>query len=275
MLRQRILTAAVLLALLLAAVFLLSNAHWALVAIAALAVGGREWARLAGYALSGQVVYAASLALAAGAVVLAEHGQTSGNAFIYSVPGKVLYALCAMFWLAIVPAWLYYRWEVRSRLLLAVVGVIVLLPFWHALTWLQATPARLLGAMAVVWIADTAAYFSGRAFGRHKLAPAISPGKTWEGVAGAILAVGAAWMGLALVAPGLAEAPASGLVLVVLLTVLSIQGDLFESWIKRLAGRKDSGRLLPGHGGLLDRVDALTSTLPLAALYFAYPLLRV
>lgn len=275
MLRQRVLTAAVLLGLLLAAIFLLSNTHWALLAAAGLALAAREWARLAGYATPGQMAYAALLGLAALAIVLAEQGRGPEQAFIYASPGRILYALCAIFWLAIVPAWLYYRWEVRSRALLALIGVIVLLPFWHALAWLQATPAHLLGAMAVVWVADTAAYFAGRAFGRHKLAPAISPGKTWEGVAGALVAVTAAWAALAVAAPDTAAARASGLALAVLLTVMSIQGDLFESWVKRLAGRKDSGRLLPGHGGLLDRIDALASTLPLAALYFAYPLLRV
>ena len=274
MLRQRVLTAAVLLALFLAAVFLLSNLLWALLMIVVLAVAGREWGRLAGFVATGQGFYAALLCAAASAIVALEHSQSPGQAFIYSVPGKTLYTLCAAFWLAIAPAWLYYRWEIRSRPLLAVVGLIVLLPFWHALVWMQLTPPLLLGAMAVVWIADTAAYFTGRACGRHKLAPSISPGKTWEGVAGALLAVAAAWAVLALIAPGSVADRGSGLLLVVLLAILGIQGDLFESWIKRLAGLKDSGRLLPGHGGLLDRVDALTSTLPLAALYFAYPLLR-
>lgn len=275
MLRQRILTAAVLLALFLAALFALSSLHWALLVTAVLALAGREWGRLAGFAAAGQVLYAALLGTAALAVVALEQGPSLREGFIYSAPGKGLYALSVAFWLAVAPVWLYYRWEVRSRWLLCVVGVVVLLPFWHALVWMQPTPARLLAAMAVVWIADTAAYFSGRAFGRHKLAPGISPGKTWEGAAGALLAVAAAWTALVLLAPAFEGQLASGLVLVVMLTALSIQGDLFESWLKRLAGRKDSGRLLPGHGGLLDRVDALTSTLPLAALYFAYPQLRL
>jgi len=274
MLGQRVLTAAVLLSLFLGALFLLPSLPWALLVTVPLALAGREWGRLAGFEGLGQGLFGALLCLAAIAVVAFEHGQPA-QAFIYSAPGKALYALCAMFWLAIAPAWLYCRWETRSRALLAAVGVIVLLPFWHAVVWLQPTPMRLLGVMAVVWTADTAAYFAGRAFGRHKLAPSISPGKTWEGVAGALLAVAAAWAALVLLVPGMDEQPGSGLVLVVLLAALSIQGDLFESWMKRLAGLKDSGRLLPGHGGLLDRVDALTSTLPLAALYFAYPLLRV
>jgi phosphatidate cytidylyltransferase len=176
-----------------------------------------------------------------------------------------------VFWLVIVPAWLYFRWPVRDRLLLGVAGALVLLPFWHALTWLQLTPGRLLAAMGVVWIADIAAYFTGRAVGRHKLASQISPGKTWEGVAGAAIAVVLYWSAIEWLVPGFGRQFRGGVVLVVVLTAVGILGDLFESWMKRLAGVKDSGRLLPGHGGVLDRVDALTSTLPLAALYFSYP----
>lgn len=274
MLWQRILTAVVLLPLFLAALFLLPNLYWALLLAAFLTVAAREWARLAGFAAAGQAIYALAALILALAIAALDHGAGATQAFVYSAPGKLLYALCAAFWLAIAPAWLYYRWVVRSRPLLAVVGVVVLLPVWHALAWLQLTPERLLVALAVVWIADTAAYFAGRAFGRHKLAPSISPGKTWEGVAGALAAVCSGWVAFALLAPSFRAQLASGLLLAALLTAMSVQGDLFESWMKRQAGRKDSGALLPGHGGLLDRVDALTSTLPLAALYFAYPLLR-
>jgi phosphatidate cytidylyltransferase len=274
MLWQRILTAAVLLPLFLAALFLLPNLYWALLLAALLTVAAREWARLAGFAAAGQAIYALAALILALAIAALDHGAGATHAFVYSAPGKLLYALCAAFWLAIAPAWLYYRWVVRSRPLLAVIGMVVLLPLWHALAWLQLTPERLLVALAVVWTADTAAYFAGRRFGRHKLAPAISPGKTWEGVAGALAAVCTGWIVLALLAPEFRGQLGSGLALVVVLTAMSIEGDLFESWMKRQAGLKDSGALLPGHGGLLDRVDALTSTVPLAALYFAYPLLR-
>jgi phosphatidate cytidylyltransferase len=118
-------------------------------------------------------------------------------------------------------------------------------------------------------VADIAAYFAGRAFGRHKLAPAISPGKTWEGAGGAV--VGVLVFGLILIAtraPGMLNGPAlaAAAALLVALTALSIQGDLFESLLKRQAGVKDSGTLLPGHGGILDRIDSLTSTLPLVGL---------
>jgi len=117
--------------------------------------------------------------------------------------------------------------------------------------------------MAIVCIADSAAYFSGRAFGRRKLAPHISPGKTWEGVAGALLALllyGVLMNGF----QSVVSLPLL-LLMIVVLFYFSVLGDLFESWIKRVAGMKDSGRLLPGHGGVLDRIDAMTSALPIAA----------
>jgi phosphatidate cytidylyltransferase len=272
MLRQRILTAAVILPLFLAAL-LLPNLYFGVLLAGGVAMAAREWARIVGLGSTGQLLYAAGLTAAALSILLLERASVTGP-FIYSAPGKLLYGLCAAFWLAIVPAWLLYRWQTRERGLLGVVGVIVLLPFWHAMTWLQLNPGRLLVALGVVWTADTAAYFAGRAFGRRKLAPSISPGKTWEGVAGALLAVLAYWVAVSLLVPELGAHLASGLVLATLLTVVSIQGDLFESWMKRLAGFKDSGSLLPGHGGILDRIDGLTSTLPFAALYFAYPMLR-
>jgi phosphatidate cytidylyltransferase len=125
--------------------------------------------------------------------------------------------------------------------------------------------------MAVVWIADIAAYFAGRRFGKRKLAPTISPGKTWEGVWGALVAVAAYALLLVAVAPS-AFAPAGPAAMAAfvaflpLLAALSVVGDLFESLLKRQAGVKDSGALLPGHGGVLDRVDALLAAMPFAAL---------
>jgi phosphatidate cytidylyltransferase len=139
------------------------------------------------------------------------------------------------------------------------------------------SPGLLLALMAIVWVADTAAYFAGRRFGKRKLAPSISPGKTWEGVYGALIAV--ALYALALL-PFAARAGYSGallpaaatawVVLVLLLAAVSIVGDLFESQLKRQRGVKDSGKLLPGHGGILDRIDALVAALPPAALIAHY-----
>ena len=155
-------------------------------------------------------------------------------------------------------------------------GWLVAWPTWFALVVLRETsPWLLLAIAALVWVADIAAYFTGKRFGRHKLAPAVSPGKTWEGVAGGMAGVvlyGAVLAGVAHRWPTPITPffmPAGGLiaiVAIVALAAISIVGDLFESWMKRGVGLKDSSHLLPGHGGLLDRIDALTSTLPLAAL---------
>jgi phosphatidate cytidylyltransferase len=149
--------------------------------------------------------------------------------------------------------------------LLAATGWLVLFPTWFALMDFHAMrPALLFGLMAVVAAADIGAYFAGRAFGRHKLAPSISPGKTWEGVVGGLLAValyGALWLLL----ESTLTVPFPGFILLLAMASLSVVGDLFESWLKRQAGIKDSGHILPGHGGVLDRIDGLTSALPLAA----------
>jgi len=129
---------------------------------------------------------------------------------------------------------------------------------------------QLLLVLGMVWIADTAAYFAGNAFGRRRLAPSISPGKTWEGAAGALAATLA--YAILCAVPGAPLSPyvqgaawAGYLGAVALLCAVSIVGDLFESSLKRRAGAKDSGSLLPGHGGILDRVDSIMPTLPIAA----------
>jgi phosphatidate cytidylyltransferase len=145
---------------------------------------------------------------------------------------------------------------------LGAAGFAVLVP--AGLAMLALGPLEVLLVLVLVWIADTAAYFAGRAWGRRKLAPAISPGKTWEGAAGGLIGalayaiIGGFWIQEIAWTPFLAAAA--------LLAMVSIVGDLFESAAKRQAGVKDSGSLLPGHGGILDRIDSATAALPLAAL---------
>ena len=144
----------------------------------------------------------------------------------------------------------------------------------------QRSPLYLVSAMAIVWVADIGAYFAGRAFGQRKLAPSISPGKSWEGVVGGWLAV-LALAAVSTVSPALENSFAASLhrqfgwpVWIVLMTVLvaaSVVGDLFESMLKRRAGVKDSSNLLPGHGGVLDRIDALIPVMPLVLLLAGRP----
>ena len=270
MLFQRVLTAAVLLSLLVAALFLLPKWSWGLLITGVLLIAGQEWGKLARYSGIGRALFCGVLAAGCGAIYWWEQGSGEARAFIYSPAGRLFYGVAMAFWLGVAPAWLLYRWRVRGALLTAAVGCIVLLPFWHALLYLQATPGRLLAALGVVWVADTAGYFVGRRFGRRKLAPEISPGKTWAGVWGALAVVPLYWIAVSVVLPEMGAHWLSGLAWITSMTLLSVVGDLFESWMKRGVGVKDSGRLLPGHGGMLDRVDSLTSTLPFAALYFAF-----
>ena len=183
----------------------------------------------------------------------------------------VLLGLSVAFWTLGVPLWLRFKWTLAGNDFFGyLLGALVILPTWAAMVELHAVSTWLmLAVMAVVWVADISAYFAGRALGAHKLAPSISPGKTWEGVAGAIVGVliygGAVLYYSPLGGQVPLGAPALALLLI-LLTAVSVMGDLYESLLKRPAGIKDSSNLLPGHGGVLDRIDALTSTLPLAAL---------
>lgn len=181
-----------------------------------------------------------------------------------------IFALASLFWLVAVPAWLSRKWPITTGPAGLLAGGAVLIPACLALMQLRtASPILLLAVMAFVWLADIAAYFSGRAFGKHKLAPMISPGKTWEGVAGAGIALAIYSFLVAWIAGLMPATLASALALLAALEVLmgvSVLGDLFESLAKRQAGIKDSGSILPGHGGVLDRIDSLTSTLPLFGL---------
>ncbi len=254
---RRVLTAGLLLVGFVAALFLAPAPLWA--ALIALAVGlaAHEWARLSQFPPSMQKLYA--IALGGMALLLP---YLPGMDFVSLRNGLLM--LAALFWIAIAPLWVSLRLGGPQIFWRAAVGVVILLPTWAALLYLRERgPWVLLAVLAVVWVADTAAFFAGRQFGHHKLAPRISPGKTREGVIGAMLAlvlyasaVSAAVVGLRIV---------GALVLAMALLYFAVLGDLFESWIKRVSDMKDSGTLLPGHGGVLDRIDALTAALPIAA----------
>jgi phosphatidate cytidylyltransferase len=189
------------------------------------------------------------------------YGVSLGIVFFVMPPEAAWFLLGAAFWLLIVPLWLWRGVTAGHKRLLAFAGVPVLLPAGLAMVTLPAQ--QVLAVLALTWIADTAAYFAGTRWGRHKLAPSISPGKTWEGAAGGLAGVLAYAGIMAAMVEGLAWAPFLGAA--ALLAALSVVGDLFESAAKRQASVKDSGALLPGHGGILDRIDSATSTLPIAA----------
>jgi phosphatidate cytidylyltransferase len=272
MLATRVLTALVLVAAVLAALFLLPPWGWGAVALGGIVVAAGEWANLAGYGKPAWLLFVA------GALLIGVNLLFSPLAgFARGWPNGVVFAVCGpatLFWVLVAPVWLRGQWKPRSSLLVAIVGWLVLIAAWVAVVELQArSPWLALAAMAIVWVADIAAYFTGRAFGRHKLAPSISPGKTWEGVYGALVAVAVYAAALVPFARQAgyagefsAQAVGAWMLLALLLAALSVAGDLFESLQKRHAGVKDSSALLPGHGGVLDRIDALLPALPVAAI---------
>jgi phosphatidate cytidylyltransferase len=249
-LAARVGTAAVLMALLLAGLFLLPRAGVAALMALIIGIGGFEWARLCGLRPGYARLYAAGI-VAALALLLA--AGLHRDVFLFA----------SAFWIVAVPAWLWIGVKPQHWAALAVAGFAVLVPAALAMVVLQ--PLEALLVLAVAWIADTGAYFAGRRWGRRKLAPSISPGKTWEGVGGGLIAAAAYAIILSMLLGGGTGGMAVFLGVAALLVMLSIVGDLFESAAKRQAGVKDSGDILPGHGGMLDRVDSAAATLPVAA----------
>ncbi|HEU0189089.1 MAG TPA: phosphatidate cytidylyltransferase [Gallionella sp.] len=268
MLKLRVMTAVVLLLLFLLALFALPVSGWAALVVVVVMQGASEWSRLS--KLAGGRAYlfwVLTLMMMLGLVWFDATHTHEQQAFIH----LLVYAVSALLWMIIVPTWLMMGWKVEQPPLMALVGLAVLIPTGLAmmdLRFFDPSPWMLLFVMGLVSAADISAYFAGRKFGKNKLAPSISPGKTWEGVAGAMLGVSVYVVMVWSFSPFFSQRE---LLPVMLLAswwwvALAVIGDLFESAIKRQAGVKDSGALLPGHGGLLDRIDALTSTLPLAAL---------
>jgi len=268
-LKQRVITAVVLLALLVGALAW-STIAFELLATAIVAAALGEWMQLVGWprgrAVAGAAVFGAVLFVVA--LVLP---QWVGQALLpLSLLATIVWAALAV--LLLQPDAMAVR---MPRGVATALALLMMSAAWVALVhFLLEGVVVLLSVLVIVWVADTAAYFAGRTFGKRKLAPHISPGKTWAGVVGAVVAViGVAVIAL-LVAPGaallsnrlLAALGVVGAVLLGAIVLLSVVGDLFESLLKRQAGVKDSSHLLPGHGGFYDRIDALLPTLPLAAL---------
>ncbi len=281
MLKQRIVTAIVLLLILLPALFHPDTLYWRLVTLVLIAAAAWEWGRLNG--LGQFAAWSGAFGCLVGCVMAWDLG-------LLSVPLPLLWIVAGGLWVLAGAALLkagVARWGQWPRALRLPGGWLAL---W--LTWLAVVQARevgiafLLSILVLVWMADIAAYFAGKAFGgrfsRGKLAPAISPGKSWEGVWGGMVGVVLlALVWLALERAGLLPSPSlyghllrhGGwlllLIAVLFLAAMSVVGDLVESLVKRSAGMKDSSRLLPGHGGVLDRVDALLPTLPLAMMLYS------
>ncbi|HPH05770.1 MAG TPA: phosphatidate cytidylyltransferase [Methylotenera sp.] len=266
MLKTRVITAILLAIGFLIALFNTSGIAWSLITLGAMLIGVWEWAKLIKLRKHATHIYLV-IALFIGLLIIYAPSTASGHYVDEVVFG--LLGLSTLFWLIIAPIWLLTRKYFQHKFWMAILGIVLLLATWVALGGLHAiSPWLLLTTLFTVWLADSAAYFAGKQFGKHKLAPEISPGKTWEGVMGALLAVTV--FGLVLCYfQHISRWLIVGLWLIV---VLSIMGDLFESLLKRQAGVKDSSHLLPGHGGVLDRIDGLIPTLPLALFYIYFPL---
>jgi phosphatidate cytidylyltransferase len=270
MLKQRVITATILFIALLAAVFALPAIAWAALVSVMIWQGAAEWVRLS--KMEGRVatVYcAASLLVMLGILWLDSELSAERMLLLH----LFCYAVAVVLWVFVVPAWMIAGWKPKNRWLMGLVGWAVLLPTGLAMVDLRnVSPWLLLGAMSVVWVADIAAYFAGKRFGKNKLAPSISPGKTWEGVFGALFGVTIYVLAVGFASGLFKTYPVfPGIIIASWWWVgLAVIGDLFESAVKRQAGVKDSGALLPGHGGLLDRIDALTSTLPFAAIALVF-----
>jgi phosphatidate cytidylyltransferase len=276
MLKQRVITAIVLLAILLPALFYPSPYVFAAVALVLIGAGAWEWGKLNGCSQN------TSLLLGAACVAMCGFSWLAG---LIAMPLQLLWTLAGSAWV-LIGAWLLRQgvagWSRVPRAVRLLGGLIAL---W--LAWLAIAQARMIGVnfllsiLTLVWVADIGAYFAGRAFGgrfsQSKLAASISPGKSWEGVWGGmvgVLALALAWIALDYYLPTLVGSfytrllSQHGLIVLLLamlfMTAMSVVGDLFESLVKRSAGAKDSSGLLPGHGGVLDRVDALLPALPLA-----------
>ena len=290
MLKQRLLTAAVLLAAFIAALAVPTPVPFLALTLLMIATAGWEWSRLVGWPgwrawVSGALCAVLGLAVWARLTVLL--GVRDSVALWISVGLLGLWCVAGLLWI-MGGAWLLWRgvarWPKLPQWLRWGLGMLMLAAAWSAVMemvqWLGIN--FMLSTLALVWAADSAAYFFGRALGGkltggRKLAPAISPGKSWEGAAGGFIGVlltGAIWIAVdrAWQLPGSLysmlwrRGPLWFIGALAALTAMSIVGDLTESLVKRAAGVKDSSALLPGHGGVLDRIDALLPTLPLALL---------
>ncbi|MGY3176434.1 phosphatidate cytidylyltransferase [Pseudomonas sp. TE12234] len=268
MLKQRIITALILLPIALCGFFLLEGSAFALFIGLVVTLGAWEWARLAGFtAQSMRIGYAAVVAV----MLLVMH----------LLPGLAPWILGAsvIWWGGATYLVLTYpqtseHWASAACKL--VVGLLILLPAWQGLVLIKQEPLGnwlIMAVMVLVWGADIGAYFSGRAFGKRKLAPQVSPGKSWEGVYGGLVASLLITVIVGFVRDWTVAQLFKGLVGAALIVFVSVVGDLTESMFKRQSGIKDSSNLLPGHGGVLDRIDSLTAAIPVFAvlLWMAAP----
>ena len=263
MLKQRIITALLLLPVVILAILYLPTPAFSLLWLVALNLAAWEWSALAKLNSSvSRLIYVLALDLALVMLWL--------NLNVKDITDTVM-LMAAGCWIIVVLSLLF---DITRRmtelstgtyqLVSLVVGVFVIVPTWLALVLLhQVQPSSVLLVFCLVWAADTGAYFAGRRFGKRKLAPSISPGKSWEGVFGGLL-LSLVFVYIWSLMFDMSKSEQIMFIVIAMITVmLSIYGDLLESIFKRVSGIKDSGQLLPGHGGIMDRLDSITAAGPI------------
>lgn len=256
MLKQRIITALFLIPMVLGAIFWLDNQWFAFAMAIPVLLGAWEWSNLMGLSEPVQrTKIVASVAL--GLCIVEVTG------FQWVVLVGALWWVWGFMLVRQYPGGIDW-WTGEKKMW--VIGLLLLIPAWQGLVYLQGLadgPWWVLYAMLLVWGADTGAYFAGRSFGKRKLAPAVSPGKTLEGLFGGIALTSLVAFLVVVFSPAAQSMGVAGFLFISVLAVLaSVIGDLFESMAKRHRGIKDSSQLLPGHGGVLDRIDSITAAVP-------------
>ncbi len=273
MLKQRLMTAAVLIPLVVWGILGLPTSYLSLVLALFIVQGAWEWTGFMQLKVIWQrVLYVAVVMLSLACIWFFQQDSflAGTNTDWLALP------ILSLFWWLLATVWVLsyprtvQRWS--SRAVLVLIGLLVLLPTWLAVVGLHASgeqgPLLVMYLLSLVWVADSGAYFGGRAWGKHKLAPAVSPGKTREGV-GSAVAISTVYAIAAAQVLGLPGNLWPVFVVLSLVTVVfSVLGDLTESMFKRHAGIKDSGTLLPGHGGVLDRIDSVTAAAPVFVVGF-------
>lgn len=272
MLKYRLISAFILIPVVIAALFLLPLVGFAITTLVVCMLSAWEWGQLAGFKARSQRVWLAvlcGLLLAAMLVVLPEYRRTVHIPLIeYSLWASLFWWAAALLLVLFYPASAAF-WR-HSRTLRLIFGLLTIVPFfwgmvalrsWHYDSNHYTGSLWLLYVMILVWGADSGAYLFGKMFGKHKLAPKVSPGKTWQGFIGGLFTSAVISLMFGMWA-NLAVAPAVLLICSVIAALASVLGDLTESMFKREAGIKDSGHMIPGHGGILDRIDSLTAAVP-------------
>lgn len=260
----RVLTSIFLIGALLVGMFMLPQWLWGLMLILPITMVAVEYSRLFGW---DQKLRVGFLLTIVGLCLVPFLLFDQFNELV-SVIGMVISWAAVLFWMLLVPFLIRYRFQTKNYICNAVIGILVIAPAWFGMVGLHTYPYALLGVLVGVWLVDIAGYFIGREFGKIKLLPSVSPGKTREGVLGGFVSVCVYGLGLSLALEHVFTMAQWILFVIIVFafTAIAVLGDLFESFLKRSSGVKDSGSILPGHGGMLDRVDSMTALLPFSFL---------